>query len=237
MSSSSDSDDGEELATFDDGLGDDLIGDDKDRMKLNQMTEKEREVELYNRMEKREAMKIRLQVEQRLQAEKKKHNKHNKKDDKNKQGGGSSGGGRKASVDSGDSDADADGDVDDDDMYSNPIASRKSERKRGATDNKKILLNELKQKRIEKKEKDKIEHNQKELLTTKDVYSDDDDDNNDSDDNKDDSDKSSSEDGSDEEDEKEDLRTVECKEELEEIRLSRHKLEQCVYCSVVVLND
>ena len=44
---------------FDDGLDDNLIGDDEDRKRLEQMTEKEREQELFNRIEKRELMRTR----------------------------------------------------------------------------------------------------------------------------------------------------------------------------------
>ena len=44
---------------FDDGLDENLIRDDEDRKRLEQMTEKEREQELFNRIEKRELMKTR----------------------------------------------------------------------------------------------------------------------------------------------------------------------------------
>ena len=44
---------------FDDGLDENLIGDDEDKKRLEQMTEKEREQELFNRLEKREAMRTR----------------------------------------------------------------------------------------------------------------------------------------------------------------------------------
>ena len=39
---------------FDDGLDEDLVGDDDDRKKLAGMTEREREEELFKRAEKRE---------------------------------------------------------------------------------------------------------------------------------------------------------------------------------------
>uniref|UniRef100_H2XU12 Uncharacterized protein n=1 Tax=Ciona intestinalis TaxID=7719 RepID=H2XU12_CIOIN len=41
---------------FDDGYDSELVGDEEDRVKLENMTEKEREQELYNRLEKREAL-------------------------------------------------------------------------------------------------------------------------------------------------------------------------------------
>ena len=44
---------------FDDGLDENLIRDDEDRKRLEQMTEKEREQELFNRIEKREVMRTR----------------------------------------------------------------------------------------------------------------------------------------------------------------------------------
>lgn len=49
-SSSSDSDSSsDESLKFDDGLDDELVGDEEDRKKLAQMTEAEREQEMYNR--------------------------------------------------------------------------------------------------------------------------------------------------------------------------------------------
>ena len=58
-SSSSDSDSSSEDEEFRDGYGDDLMGDEEDRARLEQMTEKEREQELFNRIEKREVLKRR----------------------------------------------------------------------------------------------------------------------------------------------------------------------------------
>jgi len=45
---------------FDDGYDSELVGDEDDRRRLENMTEKEREQELYNRLEKREALQKRL---------------------------------------------------------------------------------------------------------------------------------------------------------------------------------
>lgn len=58
-SSSSDSDSSSEDEEFHDGYGEDLMGDEEDRARLEQMTEKEREQELFNRIEKREVLKRR----------------------------------------------------------------------------------------------------------------------------------------------------------------------------------
>ena len=44
---------------FHDGLDEHLIGDDEDRERLEEMTEKEREQELYNRIERREVLRTR----------------------------------------------------------------------------------------------------------------------------------------------------------------------------------
>lgn len=73
--SESDGDKSEE--EFDDGLDENLIRDEEDRKRLEQMTEKEREQELYNRIEKREALKTRFAIEKKLREAKKK-DKNNK---------------------------------------------------------------------------------------------------------------------------------------------------------------
>lgn len=216
-SESSSDDDGsdEELPAFNDGLDDDLMGDESDRLKLEQMTEKEREEELFNRMEKREAMKTRLEIEHKLHAERKKERKLHKKEKHKK-------------TDSQDSN-----NKDRNDIYSS-IASRKGERKRTLEDKKAKAMDELKQKRIEKKEKMEALMAKAEPLKLKDVYTDDEDDDDDDDDDKDDeqdeddSDKSSTEAATDDEDEK-DNEKIETKEQIERIRLSRHKLEQWVH--------
>uniref|UniRef100_A0AAY4DGZ4 RNA polymerase-associated protein RTF1 homolog n=1 Tax=Denticeps clupeoides TaxID=299321 RepID=A0AAY4DGZ4_9TELE len=61
-SSSSDSDSSSEEEVFRDGYGDDLMGDEEDRARLEQMTEKEREQELFNRIEKREVLKRSFEI-------------------------------------------------------------------------------------------------------------------------------------------------------------------------------
>ena len=48
-SSGSESSSSSESLKFDDGLDDELVGDEEDRVKLAQMTEAEREQEMYNR--------------------------------------------------------------------------------------------------------------------------------------------------------------------------------------------
>jgi RNA polymerase-associated protein RTF1 len=57
---------------FDDGYDENLMGDEEDKRKLAQMTEKEREQELFNRSERRETLKIRFEIERKLRAKSKK---------------------------------------------------------------------------------------------------------------------------------------------------------------------
>ena len=213
-SESSSDDDGsdEELPAFNDGLDDDLMGDESDRLKLEQMTEKEREEELFNRMEKREAMKTRLEIEHKLHAERKKERKLHKKEKHKK------------------SHPPESEEVDKIDIFSS-IASRKGERKRTMEDKKAKAIDELKQKRIEKKEKMEALMTKKEPLKLKDVYSDDedeDDDDDQDDDKDDDSDRSSGDEIATDDEEDKDDEKIETKEQVERIRLSRHKLEQLV---------
>ncbi|XP_050443205.1 RNA polymerase-associated protein Rtf1 [Adelges cooleyi] len=69
----SDSSDSEE--EFNDGYDDELMGDDEDRERLAQMTEKERETEIFKRIEAREIMKTRFEIEKKLKRAKKKEQK------------------------------------------------------------------------------------------------------------------------------------------------------------------
>ncbi|KAK8720927.1 hypothetical protein OTU49_013017 [Cherax quadricarinatus] len=63
---------------FDDGLDENMIGDEEDRARLEQMTEKEREQEIYNRIEKREVLRTRFEIEKKLKLAKKKEQKKRK---------------------------------------------------------------------------------------------------------------------------------------------------------------
>merc|ERR1711936_1304980 len=56
---------------FDDGLDDDLIGDEEDRNMLEEITEKEREEELFRRAERREELKKRFEITQKLKLQNK----------------------------------------------------------------------------------------------------------------------------------------------------------------------
>ena len=57
---------------FNDGYDENLMGDKEDQKRLLQMTEKEREQELFNRSEKREVLKTRFEIEKKLRLQKKK---------------------------------------------------------------------------------------------------------------------------------------------------------------------
>ncbi|XP_072023591.1 LOW QUALITY PROTEIN: RNA polymerase-associated protein RTF1 homolog [Amphiura filiformis] len=61
----SDESSGEE-PQFTDGYDENLIGDEDDRARLEKMTEKEREEEIYNRLEKREVLRTRFEIEKKL---------------------------------------------------------------------------------------------------------------------------------------------------------------------------
>ncbi|XP_036171465.1 RNA polymerase-associated protein RTF1 homolog [Myotis myotis] len=83
-SSSSDSDASSEDEEFHDGYGEDLMGDEEDRARLEQMTEKEREQELFNRIEKREMLKRRFEIKKKLKTTKKKEKKKKQEEQEKK---------------------------------------------------------------------------------------------------------------------------------------------------------
>uniref|UniRef100_A0A2S2NGJ5 RNA polymerase-associated protein Rtf1 n=1 Tax=Schizaphis graminum TaxID=13262 RepID=A0A2S2NGJ5_SCHGA len=63
---------------FNDGYDEELMGDDEDRERLAQMTEKERETEIFKRIEAREIMKTRFEIEKKLKRARKKEMKEQK---------------------------------------------------------------------------------------------------------------------------------------------------------------
>ncbi|XP_054162672.1 RNA polymerase-associated protein RTF1 homolog [Oppia nitens] len=67
-----DDEDEEDIEEFNDGYDENLMGDDDDQKRLAMMTEKEREQELFNRSEKREVLKTRFEIEKKLRMAKKK---------------------------------------------------------------------------------------------------------------------------------------------------------------------
>ncbi|BES89706.1 unnamed protein product [Nesidiocoris tenuis] len=64
---------------FNDGYDDNLMGDEEDQARLAQMTEKEREQEIFKRVEQREVMKTRFEIEKKLRMAKKQEKKKEKK--------------------------------------------------------------------------------------------------------------------------------------------------------------
>ena len=76
----------DENEEFNDGFDENLMGDEEDQRKLAQMTEKEREQELFNRSEKREVLRTRFEIERKLRLAKKQEMKkkaNEKQNDKN----------------------------------------------------------------------------------------------------------------------------------------------------------
>jgi len=64
---------------FNDGYDENLMGDEEDRRRLELMTEKEREQELFNRIEQREVLKTRFEIERKLKRAKEKEQKRKEK--------------------------------------------------------------------------------------------------------------------------------------------------------------
>lgn len=238
--SDDDDDDDPEEEEFNDGYDENLMGDEEDQARLAQMTEKEREQELFNRIEKREVLKTRFEIEKKLRLAKRNEQKRKAK----KEEGGSS------------TSKGADG---------VPTSSRCKERRRMVEERKDKLdkkaqaikdlkaerekkrkqMQELLQKEEEEKEKRKSQEEDdsqtqtSRKLKASDIYSDDDDDDaSDRDDEQDNqaggdtserrrSSSSSSSSSEDEEESKPQI--VSTKEEVSKIRLSRHKLERWVH--------
>ncbi|KAJ8308991.1 hypothetical protein KUTeg_013865 [Tegillarca granosa] len=226
---------------FNDGYGPDLIGDEEDRKKLEQMTEKEREQEIYERIERRAVLKTRFEIEKKLQKAKKKEQKKKEKIT------AESIANRSASQRSKD--------------RRKEVESKKDNKKSSA-------LDVLKAKREEKKRQEqKQQEEKKKLFKASEIYSDDEDDDEDDDDDEEvqdnkessdrekptetrvketikkpekddsdsDSDSDSSSDSSRSSDSDSDSRSrsrpkkivyIDSKEQLSKIRLSRHKLER-----------
>ncbi|KAK9881422.1 hypothetical protein WA026_016310 [Henosepilachna vigintioctopunctata] len=69
---------------FNDGYDDQLMGDEEDRAHLASLTEKERETELFKRIEQRELMKTRFEIEKKLRQAKKAERARDKPEKKHK---------------------------------------------------------------------------------------------------------------------------------------------------------
>ncbi|XP_047202142.1 RNA polymerase-associated protein RTF1 homolog isoform X3 [Girardinichthys multiradiatus] len=205
-SSSSDSDSSED-EVFKDGYDDDLMGDAEDRARLEQMTEKEREQELFNRIEKREVLRRRFEIKKKLKTAKKKEKEEKKKKQEEEQEK------RKQSQVS---------------MSHNKERRSKRDEK---LDKKSQAMEELKAEREKKKNKTAELLAKREPLKTSEVYSDDEEEEEEDDDKSSvKSDRSSRSSSFDDDDEKEETppksQPVSLPEELNRVRLSRHKLER-----------
>ncbi|XP_072284603.1 RNA polymerase-associated protein RTF1 homolog [Pyxicephalus adspersus] len=211
-SSSSDSDSSSEEEEFCDGYGDDLMGDEEDRARLEQMTEKEREQELFNRIEKREVLKRRFEIKQKLKSAKKKEKKSKKRKLDEEQE-------KKKQTQILESQA----------QVTSHNKERRSKRDE-KLDKKSQAMEELRAEREKRKNKTAELIARKQPLKTSEVYSDDEEEEEDekSSEKSDRSSRSSS--SSDEEEEKEEIPPkslpVSLPEELNKVRLSRHKLER-----------
>ncbi|XP_047202141.1 RNA polymerase-associated protein RTF1 homolog isoform X2 [Girardinichthys multiradiatus] len=210
-SSSSDSDSSED-EVFKDGYDDDLMGDAEDRARLEQMTEKEREQELFNRIEKREVLRRRFEIKKKLKTAKKKEKEEKKKKQEEEQEK------RKQSQ------------VQDTQVSMSHNKERRSKRDE-KLDKKSQAMEELKAEREKKKNKTAELLAKREPLKTSEVYSDDEEEEEEDDDKSSvKSDRSSRSSSFDDDDEKEETppksQPVSLPEELNRVRLSRHKLER-----------
>ncbi|XP_063236979.1 RNA polymerase-associated protein RTF1 homolog [Bacillus rossius redtenbacheri] len=70
---------------FNDGYDENLMGDEEDQARLAQMTEKEREQEIFKRIEQREVMKTRFEIEKKLRLAKKQEMKKKRDQEKRKE--------------------------------------------------------------------------------------------------------------------------------------------------------
>ncbi|CAL8274212.1 unnamed protein product [Merluccius merluccius] len=210
-SSSSDSDSSSEDDVFRDGYGDDLMGDEEDRARLEQMTEKEREQELFNRIEKREVLKRRFEIKKKLKTAKKKEKEEKKKKQEEEQEK------RKLSQ------------VQDTQVVMSHNKERRSKRDE-KLDKKSQAMEELKAEREKKKNRTAELLAKRQPLKTSEVYSDDEEEEEEDDDKSSVKSDRSSRSSSYDEDEKEETppksQPVSLPDELNRVRLSRHKLER-----------
>ncbi|XP_056446800.1 RNA polymerase-associated protein RTF1 homolog [Gadus macrocephalus] len=210
-SSSSDSESSSEDDVFRDGYGEDLMGDEEDRARLEQMTEKEREQELFNRIEKREVLKRRFEIKKKLKTAKKKEKEEKKKKQEEEQEK------RKLSQ------------VQDTPLVMSHNKERRSKRDE-KLDKKSQAMEELKAEREKKKNRTAELLAKREPLKTSEVYSDDEEEEEEDDDKSsvksDRSSRSSSYDEDDKEDTPPKSQPVSLPDELNRVRLSRHKLER-----------
>ncbi|XP_070613326.1 RNA polymerase-associated protein RTF1 homolog [Erythrolamprus reginae] len=196
---------------FTDGYGEDFMGDDEDRARLEQMTEKEREQELFNRIEKREVLKKRFEIKKKLKTAKKKEKKEKKKRKRQEEEQ------EKKKLTQ---------------IQESQVMSHNKERRSKRDeklDKKSQAMEELKAEREKRKNRTAELLAKKQPLKTSEVYSDDEEEEED-DKSSEKTDHSSRSSSSDEEEEKEEIppksQPVSLPEELNRVRLSRHKFER-----------
>uniref|UniRef100_A0A8C7T881 RNA polymerase-associated protein RTF1 homolog n=1 Tax=Oncorhynchus mykiss TaxID=8022 RepID=A0A8C7T881_ONCMY len=198
------------------------MGDEEDRARLEQMTEKEREQELFNRIEKREVLKRRFEIKKKLKTAKKKEKEEKKKNHEEEQ--------KKKRERS------SSGHHEDRTHQDQQVMSHNKERRTKRDeklDKKSQAMEELKAER-EKKKTRTAELLAKRLpLKTSEVYSDDEEEEEEEEDDDKSSvksDRSSHSSSYSEDEEKEETppksQPVSLPDELNRVRLSRHKLER-----------
>eukprot|EP00116_Pleurobrachia_bachei_P001986 sb/3462248/ len=186
---------------FDDGLDENCMGDAEDRKKLASMTEAERERVLFDRLEKRESMKTRQEIQRKLKLQKKKEEAAKQEAERKKQ-----------------------------DHDSKPMRSQRA-RKQADDKGKGKAIDELRAKREAHKAKIRNYESSPDrvLLKTKDVYSDDEEDDEKSLSSSSSDAESDGEKGTGRAPSPEIIRYITTKEQLSKIRLSRFKLERWVH--------
>ncbi|XP_030854817.1 RNA polymerase-associated protein RTF1 homolog [Strongylocentrotus purpuratus] len=236
-SESDDSDSGSDDEKFFDGYDENFIGDEEDKEMLEKMTEKEREQVIYNRSEKRDALRTRYEIERKLKKEKKERKKQ-KREEMMKQAANTPSSAASAAAATPTPNSTVN-------VYSSARENRSKERRQTIEtkyDKKARAIEDLKALREKKKKSVENAPSRKELLKASDVYTDDEDSDGDDDDDDDaernedprssgESDASSEASDSDRDSDDEEQMTifVSTKEELNRIRLSRNKIEKWVH--------
>ncbi|XP_045464937.1 RNA polymerase-associated protein Rtf1 [Harmonia axyridis] len=246
---------------FNDGYDDQMMGDEEDRAHLASLTEKERETELFKRIERREEMKTRFEINKKLRQAKKAERakdkpakKHKEKKVKEKKEEAP----RKYEKDSDKDQSDLQTDFSSIDHKERSKERKKNiEENRGKMDKRMNAMAELKARREDKQKREEAEEKKKEeqrkkdekeaeekktKLKASDVYSDDSDSESENEDSKEKSrqsptsarsrSRSSSSSSSSDNEEQQEEKTqvhVPTREEINLIRLSRHKLERFVH--------
>nr|XP_046163706.1 RNA polymerase-associated protein RTF1 homolog isoform X2 [Oncorhynchus gorbuscha] len=225
-SSASSSDSSSEDDVFRDDYGEDLMGDEEDRARLEQMTEKEREQELFNRIEKREVLKRRFEIKKKLKTAKKKEKEEKKKKEKEE---------KKKDEEERKKRERSSGHHEDRTHQDLQVMSHNKERRTKRDeklDKKSQAMEELKAEREKKKTRTAELLAKRQPLKTSEVYSDDEEEEEEEDEDKSSvkSDRSSRSSSYSEDEEKEETppksQPVSLPDELNRVRLSRHKLER-----------